>query len=174
MEEISDKINGNKQWNPKPGYFRYVPKCMIEQSRSDLIIHEDPVRISNYIINAFYTYRATVNRGFYAPHVFVDGVYEWPSNAHFDWADIDAVTTFGDAISFRDELNKLFKYQINDLSDVSVAFSDLWQIASLQKYASGIRCALIQFEHGRINREEMDHGLMEYLNSLDACFNPDM
>lgn len=167
-----------------------------------------------YILNAFYIYRETVNRGFFAPHVFVDGAYEWSSNVHFSWSDIAAVISFGepayntndsniikieaihdgkmhsktirrgitgivedtvvrDIISSRDEIHKLFKYSIDSLSDVSVLFSDMWQNASLETYVNPITRAIHAFKNGRIDKETIDIGLIEYIRTLETYIRAD-
>jgi len=181
IDEILDSTQGNKSWCPPNAQFRYLPKSILHASKIDFIINGDPSRVLEYICNAFYIYRETVNTKMFAPHVLMDDAYEWPSSIYFEWSNVDDVTSLGSKIHqhsnsrndirvespTNNEMHKSFKYDIKDINKVSVLFSDMWQNASLQKYVAPLASTLMYLKNGKIPPDAVGNGLIEYLEALD-------
>jgi len=117
--EIVNRINDNKFVNAPNAPFRYLPKCILDTARNNFIINGNSIRTLDYILNSFYIYRKTINDEFFAPHVLVNGAYEWPKNSCFEWSDMESVLSLGymsisDVPGNNFHLNKLennlFKY----------------------------------------------------------------
>jgi len=208
-DEIIRAIHESENLDIRDAPFRYLPKCVLETSKNNFIVNGDSMRILDYILNSFYIYRETVNKGFFAPHVLVDSAYEWPQNNYFEWSDIDEVLLLGKKLSnpnnsnsiirietlennklysrniikgvdgivskvvsrdidpYLDKMNALFKYKINNLSEINLLFSDDWQNYSLKKYVAPVKLTLQRFENNLISREAIDDGFLDYLSILD-------
>jgi len=77
------------------GRFRFVPEEVVGVAREVLASSQYIEKALRYIENAFYIYRATINEGFFAPHIRCGDAYEWPKPSKFSWGSIDAVILGG-------------------------------------------------------------------------------
>ena len=69
---------------------RFVPLEVLETAEKHLY---DPLKAAEYVYDVFYIYRETVSGLAEAPHVFNNGVLEWPNPADFSWSDMEYVLT---------------------------------------------------------------------------------
>jgi hypothetical protein len=81
------------------GMVRHVPESVLECAREHLHRTGNIEKVEKYLTHAFYIYRETVNRLICAPHVKVNGAYEWPLPAKFMWNSMPAVIVGGDYLS---------------------------------------------------------------------------
>ena len=77
------------------GSFRLVPECIVFASQN-FLEKGDLEKSLRYLENAFYVYRETVNKGFFAPHIRAGEAYEWPQPSDFSWEDADKVISLGE------------------------------------------------------------------------------
>ncbi len=77
--------------------FRYIPLEVIKTAK-DCVNKENFSGCAEYILNAFYVFRRTVNRGLFAPHYANEGAYEWPPPAKFSWGESKIVHAVGEFI----------------------------------------------------------------------------
>lgn len=105
VEDMWERAFGKKKNSGQPlnlvvnnSDFRYIPACIVQTAADFLRETDDVEKVLRYIENGFYIFRESVCHGTSAPHYKVEGAYEWPTPAHFEWTDIDSVIASGEYI----------------------------------------------------------------------------
>jgi len=97
--------------------FRFVPLRITEAAERIL---DNPMRVCEYIVSAFQLYRETsrVEKFLGIPHVFNDGVLEWPDLIYFSWSDIDQVFA-GRNLLYQEPKNLEVHAKLEDIEQVT-------------------------------------------------------
>jgi len=150
---------------------RLVPLAVLNRAEKIL---DNPLRVCQYIHSAFCVYRETANHED-APHVFKDGILEWPNPASFSWTDVNQVIVGGNLIHPRSKNAQITKKKGRHviLREINFGTDEIETreriITRIDKLGEKMRYSVTDFDKVALvdRRQWEDRSLIEY----DQCMS---